>query len=133
MAVHVTWYDEKRTLLYFRFTGNWMWEEFHAANEAGVQMANEADCIVDAVFDFSASHLWPANALSGFRSAVRRSQQMPSEGVTVAFGSRYVASFRRLLTVLVPESTESIFAANDMEEALAIVVREQDKRNKAQT
>ncbi len=133
MAVYVTWYDEKQTLLYFRFTGNWTWEEFHAANDAGAQMANESGGIVDAIFDFSASHLWPANALSGFRSAVRRSQQMPSEGVTVAFGSRYVASFRRLLAVLIPESTEFVFAANDMEEALAIVAREQDKRNNAQT
>lgn len=125
MPVEVRWYDERQTLIYFRYEGRWTWEDFYAAVDASRAMLDSVDHVVDIIVDMQASAGIPSgDIITHFRYMARRFED-PRVGQTVIIGMRALVRItsdimRRLYR---HDRCGTLRMAQDMDEALAILAQ----------
>jgi len=90
MSVNSSWTDDTKTLLYLQFSGQWNWDEYHAARDSANHLVNEINHPYFTVLDFTQAEGLPANMLSKFR---KESQNAPAhrQGVIVISKQAHLA------------------------------------------
>jgi len=84
MAVELSWFDDKHTVLLFKFRDPWTWQEFQRANAAGARSAAKSHHTVHAIFDVREASLL-SGRLFPFFTAAQETVDAPNQGVTMIF------------------------------------------------
>jgi len=122
MSIAVNWYNDDKTIIYWKFAGKWDWNEYAEAQDVSNAMLDTVDHTVDVIGNVQESPSLPANALSVYRSNL--SSAHPNTGLIVLVGaSMFVEQMVRLLKQMFRNKvagTNFEFAKSD-EEALALI------------
>jgi hypothetical protein len=122
MAVHVSWYDDAHTILYYRFDKVWKLDEMFAALSTGQQMVAAEDHIVDSIFDLTNSSTVPQRMLSSIRSVERATPK--NLRFTVAVGmSAFLTVMADMVGKAAPLLMKNFRTASTLDEALALLNR----------
>jgi hypothetical protein len=120
MGVTVDWYDERQTIVLYKFVGKWGWEEFHQCwNWVNDQM-NQTAHPVSVLMDLSASNHVPADALVHMRSVSQQVNKHYS-GATAFVGTGALGKvYYSLMSRLSPQMVEKfrLFFVDTIEEAI---------------
>lgn len=120
MPVHVSWYDDTQTILYYKFDKAWKLEEMFTALSTGQQMVSTVEHIVDSIFDLTDSSTVPQQMLSSVRSIERSTPK--NLRCTVAVGmNAFLSVLASMVTKAAPLLMKNFKTARTLDEALAVI------------
>jgi hypothetical protein len=131
MGINVVWYDAEKTIIVWKFEGDWDWRDYHAAINTAVVMIKSVDHIVDSVMDLQHNRSLPPNALmQGKRWFVIAP---PNFGLTVvAGGSGLIRGIATTIASLYKRFSDRILMTATVEDAIKIILEKKQRRDKPQ-
>lgn len=117
MGIDVSWFDEEKNAIYWRFDAEWSLDDYHQAVNKMGKMAQDIS-IYNVICDLSRVHTAPPNAIANIQS--RHVQDPGNYGVTIAFGAdRFLEIMLSILSRL-PVSKEKYVVVGSLEEAVKL-------------
>jgi hypothetical protein len=126
MPVYNVWEDDQHTIIRRRFTGDWTWEEVHAAADQARVMFDTVNYQVDTILDFEDSSMMAA----GFPRQIQLVGESPEMThanaglVVVAGGSSLHEAFGKAVGTLYRPVREKSRFVKTVEEARALLAKE---------
>ena len=128
MAVTFDWYNDKKSIVRFKFSDPWMVQEMSECERQVRTELMTLNHVVDAIFDFTHGSVLPKNALSYFTSSIRKGESIENEGVTVIFGANMLVKMIGN-SIQKVSKTDTIYFVNNLEEAEATLATIKNNRN----
>lgn len=128
MSIVVHWDDEEQSIIRWEFGEKWSWDDFYAAFDQSLQMAQTVDHRIDVIPDLTRSTWVPPNALTNFN---RIQRQMPSNThlIVITGGSRFdntlITTFKAIYRI------NTWRTASTLDEARNIIQQERLKMRQA--
>ncbi len=72
MAIRVSWYNDNRTALLYRFPQEWTWDTFYAVKAEADRLLDAVDYPVVLIFDMTETCAIPSGALFQARTLISR-------------------------------------------------------------
>jgi hypothetical protein len=127
MGINLSWYDDNKTIIVWKFQGEWNWLDYHAAINRAVMMLRGVDHTVDSIMDLRDNRSLPPNAIvqgkrwfvvapDNFGITVVTGANMLIQGIATTIGSVY----KRFNT--------KILVARTFDEAIELIVERQRQR-----
>ncbi|MEM6280728.1 MAG: hypothetical protein AAF787_00930 [Chloroflexota bacterium] len=123
MAVHASWYNTEKTILYFRFSYPWTVEQFLDLNAVFGGEICTLPHTVDAIFDFTSAGTISAEDVSGFRRAAKSSVGAPNQGISVMYGNPMLSLVVKVVRLVVPTTENRVFVVDNEQEAVELIRR----------
>lgn len=122
MPIHISWYDEQKTILLEVFEGKWSVEDYYRLIDDAAAHLATVPHTVHIMIDAAKSALPPSAMMGGMRYAIRK--RPLNQGITVFVQPGSLA--RALIELgkrFSPATTADVLIAASREEALALIVR----------
>ena len=127
MSVTVEWANPEKTILCFRISNPWTWEDYYNATDEAWDMMQTVDHIVDYVIDMTGTKIVPPNAMSHIRR--RASRTHPHKGMGIFVGvSGFMKVIIDMIGNIIPTSKANVRTCTTLTEAYAIIAEEQKRR-----
>ena len=117
MPVRVEWFDGEQTVIHWKMSGDWTWEEYTSARRRLAVMQNNLGYLVDHIYDVRKSNGLPPNALSQFLSASKSMHPNTSGMVVVVGGSMLARQLGGVLMRIRPNTRLDITFIPTIEQA----------------
>lgn len=120
MSVDVSWWDEKKSIVYYKFSHDWKWDELYPELEKAIAMEISANHRVDVILDLDLGFKFPPNAISQVMSIAKK--QPPNLHLSVFVSNqRYIKSLLDVVQKLSPTAKNFYRFAGSVDEAVAII------------
>ena len=119
MPIIVDWDDDQKTVICYRYTGKWTWDEYGAAVETATRLIDSVGHKVDIIGDFSEGVLVPSHALSNFRKSWNLRQ--PTGTVVLVINSSFLESMVNVFRRLYAEIGSRLYVTKSLEEARSLI------------
>jgi hypothetical protein len=127
MSVSVEWANPEKTVIYFRVTQPWTWEDYYTATDESWEMIHTVDHIVDFIVDLTNTKLVPSNAMSHLKR--RATRYHPHKGMAVMVGvSSFMQVIINMMAHVFPVVKTTVRTAATVKDAHIIITQEQRNR-----
>jgi hypothetical protein len=121
LNVEVTWDNEEKTIIRYKFPKKWTWQDYNDAWNAAVDMMNTVPHQVDFLVDLSESDLLPGGALANTR--LSKWESATNAGITVIITrtilvEMLVDTFRRVYSRL----GKNFYGAKTLDEGRKLII-----------
>jgi hypothetical protein len=117
MAIAVAWYDIGQTILLYRFSPEWTWEEFFEIKQQADAMLDTIDHPAALIFDLTRSEILPTDALSNARRIIR-SRHPIGTPVFLVTQDKFLLHLYRVIRRVHGASVRDFYVMASREEAL---------------
>ncbi|MEO8607692.1 MAG: hypothetical protein ABI690_07430 [Chloroflexota bacterium] len=121
MPITVEWANAERTVLLYRVTEHWTWDDFHSANQTTHDLLVSIDHPVDLICDFSTSQTIPPRVLSNIGRALRQKRPGNVRQIVVVGVTGLLRNLADVLRTLYPNATANIIDAHTIEHAFRLL------------
>ncbi|SRR5258706_6926935 len=118
MPITVQWDDDEKRVVRYTFDGKWTWDEYHSAIANAFDLVKDLPYIVNMLLDFSASNLFPSNALSHFAGSMKTPPR-DYDAVVVVTRSRFVETIASVISRLSGRIGKKIIVVKTLDEGRA--------------
>ena len=127
MPIEISWFDEEKTILFAKFTGEWTWEEYAVSSIDALKLAQATDYRLDQIIDMSASGAIPeGQALTHMNRSYELSRPFKI-GLTILVGaSTILRGVVSALAITNPNRNPRVFV-DSIEEALEMIKNDREK------
>lgn len=122
MPIHITWYDEPKTIILQTFDGEFSVEELSKVAVESASMVTSVSHTVDQIVDFRKVNFRNANLIGAMRTVDRKTPD--NQGCVVLVGvNPYLARMLSMAKRIAPRSSQNLQVAKDIEEAVTLLTR----------
>jgi hypothetical protein len=127
MGIQVSWYNEEKTIIIWKFIGDWNWQDYHTAINRAVVMLKGVDHMVDSIMDLEHNRALPPDALiEGKRWFVVAPDNF---GITVvARANRLIQTIALTIGSVYKQFGSKIMTAPTVEDAVYLILEKQRQR-----
>jgi hypothetical protein len=120
MPIQTTWYDDQQTIISYHYEGTWTWEDFIAAADLGLQMAEGASRPVIHLINMKTTMLPKhKDAFTYGRSLTRRI--IAQRGTIILVNNVLSASLLNIFKQINPEFNQHFHGVSSIEEAHLLI------------
>lgn len=127
MTIAVEWMDDSHTILVFRFSQTWQWEQMFTATDAGRRLLNSVSHSVSVLADFTNARWLPSlnlGVMNRLATQPRIYNHPNTTYIYVAGTQRQLYTMGNLLRKLFPRIHERYRFARTLQEALLLIAHE---------
>jgi hypothetical protein len=121
MPVNVKWANAEHTVLHYKLTEDWIWEEYHAATSQIRALMDSAGHPVDLIVVFETYDMIPVRALANFGRSLRESASPNLDQVVIVGANGMLHSLGNVLRRLYPKQMSRVLEANTIEHAMRLL------------
>jgi hypothetical protein len=123
MGIHVEWANRERTLLIYSFSGNWDWNDYHAASEQARSMTAASAQQVDVILDFRQTNALPQGVMRQFSSSFRSMAQQVHhvDRMVIVGATGLLVIISNVLRNSYPQVTAKVLEAPTLEKAYTLL------------
>ncbi len=127
MGIQLIWENDEKTIIRHIYDAEWSLEDYYRLIDTHVQTLTSVSHTVDIINDLRKVTHVPESILSAIRHAIRVAP--PNEGINVMVGATMLIQMLvGSANISVKGESPMLIQANTIEEALALIQREQAKR-----
>ena len=120
MNITVEWYNNEKTIIYYKFTLGWTFQEFRDVYQDVYAMLDTVNHTVDAIVDLTDARMFPKNTLTEMRRLTF--EQHENGGITVIITDSPMShAMYNFLQSIHKRFSEVFHLAKTMDEALIIL------------
>lgn len=125
--IKVEWADDKKNVIFWKFTGPWTWGEFYDAQKQAHVMVEDTDGIVDSIFLFTKDQQIPLGAITHFRNLAKRAHRR-HDMVILLGPNRFLTALLRTFTHVLPSFSQHLHFVGSKAEAYTMIAEAEKKR-----
>jgi hypothetical protein len=122
MPVQISWFNDEKTVVVYKFLGKWTWTDYHNAIREAYELVKDLSYTVNMVLDFEQSTVLPSNALSNF-GASAKTPPRDFDFCVIVTSSRFIEAIVSMFRKVNRRMGQKLVLVRTLEEARAFFNR----------
>lgn len=126
MSIPVSWFNDEKTIIQYKFDGRWGWDDLYKAIDEAVVLLDSVSHRVDIMLDLTKSESVPSLNANGLKYVANApTTTHPNMGIFVMVGMKpFIRISFDIFSRMYPRATRQYRLANTVEDAINVIAKD---------